>query len=60
MKVAETEVNSVETGVVSFLQCHNLAEPKVIRLSNNEQHPDYMTMRLPNQLPFVVKVKRIV
>lgn len=57
LKAAAAEANSVGTGVVPFLQCHNLAEPKVIQLSNNEQHPDYMTLRLPNQLPLVVKVK---
>lgn len=38
----------------SFVECHNLADPMVVKLSNDEQHPDYNTGRLANQLPFVL------
>lgn len=56
LKAAATVANSSTTGVFSFLQCHNMAEPEVIKLSHDEQHPDYMMMRLQKQLPFVVRL----
>lgn len=56
LKAASTVAKSDETGVVSFLQCHNMAEPMVKKLSNDEQHPDFMALRVKEQLPFVVKI----
>ena len=55
-KVAN-EPSANET-TVTFLECHNIAEPIVIRLSRDEQHPEYETKRLANQLPFVVRIKK--
>lgn len=49
------ESSAVET-TATFLECHNIAESAVIRLSRDEQHPDYYAKRLDNQLPFVVRV----
>jgi hypothetical protein len=39
---------------ISFVECHNVADPMVVKLSNDEQHPDYSTGRFANQLPFVL------
>ena len=33
-----------ETGVVSFLQCHNMVDPNVIKLSNDYQPLEYMAL----------------
>ena len=44
------------TEITSFMECHNTATPVVVKLSNDEQHPDYSTARLRVQLPFVVKL----
>lgn len=40
--------------IASFIECHNIADPMVVKLSNEEQHPDYSTGRYANQLPFVL------
>lgn len=56
LKAASTVAKSGDVGVVSFLQCHNMAEPNVIKLSNDEQHPEYLATRSNAQLPFVVKI----
>ena len=56
LKAALTVANSSATGVFPFLYCHNMAEPRVIKLSHDEQHPDYSALRFKNQLPFVVKL----
>lgn len=53
--IVANETSTSET-TATFLECHNIAEPAVIQLSKDEQHPDYFTKRLPNQLPFVVRV----
>ena len=42
--------------ITSFMECHNTATLAVVKLSNDEQHPDYSTARLSIQLPFVVKL----
>lgn len=56
LKAASAVAKGRDAGVVSFLQCHYMAEPNVIKLSNDEQHPDYMALRVKEQLPFVVKI----
>lgn len=56
LKAASEMAQSADTGVISFLQCHNMADLRVIKLSNDEQHPEYQAMRLQHQLPFVVKI----
>lgn len=57
LKAASTVAKSGNAGVVSFIQCHNMAEPNVIKLSNDEQHPEYWAPRSRTQLPFVVRIQ---
>ena len=54
--MASEEAQSAQPGVISFLQCHIMTNPRVVKLSNVELHPDYQAMRLQHQLPFVVKI----
>lgn len=55
-KVTGSVMAQTTRTTTSFLECHHAATPAVVKLSNDEQHPDCSTARLGVQLPFVVKL----
>lgn len=54
-KVASSVMAQTRRTTTSFMECHHAATPAVVKLSNDEQHPDYSTARLNVQLPFIVR-----
>lgn len=55
-KISRSMTSECSRVITSFMECHNTATLAVVKLSNDEQHPDYSTARLSIQLPFVVKL----
>lgn len=55
-KVAGSVMAQTRRTTTSFMECHHAATPAVVKLSNDEQHPDYSTARLNVQLPFIVRL----